>query len=110
MTNLDDFIKESKAHHYIELKILNKIIKALNEADDPIVTVYDTDEYTAVTPGNKAEIQRLVFNLDLCYLITRSGGYVFFVLGNEWDCVSDYTLSLEPVLAPINDFIDQHNN
>lgn len=109
MTDLDDYIKESKAHHYIELTILNKIIKALNEAENPIVQVYDGDEYTDVKPGNKAEIHRLVFNLDECYLFTRSGGWVRIVLGEDWDCLPDYSLSLESVLKPINDFIDKHN-
>lgn len=109
MTNLDEFIAESKKHHYIELTILNKIIKALNAADDPIVAVWDGDELTPVTPGNKKEIHRLVFNLDECWLKTRSKAFVYFVLGNEWDCISDYTLRLEPVLKSINDFIDEHS-
>lgn len=110
MTNLDDFIKESKAHHYVEVKIINKIIKALNDADNPIVSVYDGDENTPVTPGNKREIDRLVYNLDECFLYTKSGGWVRIALGEDWDCLPDYTLDLEDTLKPINDFIDTHSN
>ena len=34
-------------------------------------------------------------------------GWVFFVYGNSgWDVINDYTLNLEDVLKPINDYTD----
>lgn len=107
--SLDEFIARSKAQQPIELRIVNKVIKALNEAKNPIVSVFDGVDDTPVTPGNKKEIHRLVFNLDEAYLKTASGGWVFIVMGNDWDCLSDYTISLESIIKPVNDYIQKWN-
>lgn len=102
-----EFIDSNMAHNYIEAKILNRLIKAFKAAGDPIVNVWDGEEENPVSTSR--EIQEQVFNLDECHLYTQSGGWVFFVNGNEWDALSDYTTDLEPILAPVNEWIDKHN-
>ena len=38
---------------------------------------------------------------------TRRVGWVWFVYGNDgWDVISDYSLNLEDVLKPVNDYAD----
>jgi hypothetical protein len=107
--SLDEYIARSKKQQPITLRIVNKVIKALNEANNPIVSVFDGVDETKVTPGNKKEIHRLVFNLDECYLYTQSGGWVRLVMENDWDCLVDYTISLEDILKPVNDYIEKWN-
>lgn len=101
------FIDQNMAHNYIEAKIVKKVIKALADAGNPIVQVDDREEVTDV--ATKREILEQVFNLDECFLITQSGGWVRIVLGNEWDALVDYTTSLEDTLKPVNAWIDKHN-
>jgi hypothetical protein len=37
-----------------------------------------------------------------------ANGWVRFVYGNDgWDVISDYTINLESVLAPVNDYADK---
>ena len=56
----------------------------------------------------------LLFNLDDAFVITRrrdddarESGWIRFVFGNGgYDVISDYTVNLEDVLAPINAYVD----
>ena len=100
---LDEFIDRAIKNSPIENKILKCIVAALEAAGDPVVSVWDGEEDNAV--NGLREIQVQVFNLDVCHLYTKSGGWVFLVNGNEWDMLSDYTVSLEEVLKPVNDWI-----
>jgi hypothetical protein len=105
--NLKEYTDEVKRQNPIETKVVHKIYKALRDAGDPITHVYDGDEDTDVT--TMASMDLIVFNLDECFLNTRSGGWVRIVMGNDWDCLVDYTLNLEDALQPVNDYIDKHN-
>lgn len=101
------FIDNGMIQSPIEARIVNKLIKALKDAGDPIVKVYDGGEMVKVR--TRRDIQEQVFNLDECRLITKSGGWVFLVMGNEWDVISDYTLDIEKAIQPVNDYVDKHN-
>lgn len=88
---------------YIEKKIVRKVVKALTQADKPVVSVrYGPGE--EVPAGTIAETVDAVFAVDECYLMTDDG-WVFIVLGNGWDVISDYTLHLEDALAPVEEWI-----
>lgn len=104
---LGEYIARAKEQSPIEAKIVHKIWAALRDAGNPIVSVYDGEETTKAT--TRTEVDRLVFNLDECYLNTKSGGWVRIVMGNEWDCLIDYTVSLEAALQGVNDYIDKYN-
>lgn len=106
-TEFAQFIADNKAANPVEARIVHKVWKALKAADNRVVSVFDGEETTHV--DTMAEMDAVVFNLDECYLYARTGGWVRIVLGNEWDCLVDYTLNLEDALAPVNEYIDKHN-
>lgn len=104
---LDVFIAERRdAERYTpEYRILSKIWKAFKDAENPIKFVDDGDEMNPV--ANKEEFWYQVLNLDEFYLVTATGQWVRIVMGNEWDALSDYVLSVDHTLQPINDWIDK---
>jgi hypothetical protein len=102
-TQLDAFIDRAIKQSPIEARIIRKIVKALKEAGNPVVSVWDGEEDNPVK--TKRDIMVQVFNLDQAHLYTKEGGYVFVVMGNEWDTLSDYSMSLEDALKPVNDYI-----
>lgn len=99
---LNDWAKRAVAQRPIEARIVRKVIKALKDAGNPVVQVYDTEEYVDV--ATKDEILNEVFNLDEAYLITESGGWVRLIMGQDWDTICDYTMSLAPVIDPIIEY------
>jgi len=105
--DLKEFIAGQIKALPIEARILRKVIKAMKDAGDPIVKVWDGEEMCD-TP-KREDIFEIVFNLDECRIYTASGNWIFFVLGNEWDCICDYTVDIEDALKPVNDYIDLHN-
>lgn len=111
MSNHTDLIEKNKKHHHIEAAILSRLVKALEDAGDPIVQVWyeanpSPDDKVKVT--DLASIEHEVFNLDFSWLITKKGRFVWFILGNEWDAISDYTASLEDALKPVNEWIESN--
>lgn len=100
------FIDDAIDAHFVEATIVKRLIKTLKAAGNPIVKVDDREEATDVK--SKRDILEQVFNLDECFLITKSGGYIFFVMGNEWDCIADYNVGLEADIQPVLTFIDRH--
>jgi hypothetical protein len=103
-----EFIANAIKNNPVEAKIVRKIVKALKKAGTPVTSVWDGVEETPATTTK--EILALVFNLDQCHLYTEGTGWVFLVGGNEWDMLSDYTVSLEEALKPVNDWIDKYND
>lgn len=87
-----------------EAKIVRRIVRELAAAGTPIVSVWDGEESTPATKPK--EIVALAANLDQLHLYTATGAWVFIVNGNEWDALSDYTVSLEAALARVNTWIE----
>lgn len=100
---LNDWAKRAVARRPIEARIVRKVVKALKDAGDPVVQVYDTEEYVDVK--TKDEVLNEVFNLDEAYLITKSGGWVRLIMGQDWDTVCDYTMSLDEALEPVMQYV-----
>jgi hypothetical protein len=90
----------------IEARILRKIIKTMRDAGNPIVKVDDREEVINVATTD--EIIEAAFAVEEVFLIMKHGGWVRFILGNEWDCLVDYTLSIEDALKPVNDYIERY--
>lgn len=102
-TDLKTFIDKAIEQNPIEAKVIRKIIRALKASGTPVVSVWDTEQDNPVK--TERDIMEQVFNLDVAYLYTESGAWVMVVMGNEWDVISDYTLSLEAALKPVNDYV-----
>lgn len=96
---LSDWAKGSMERHPIEARLVRKVIRALKASGDPVVQVYDTEEYVRVKTEH--DIFNEVFNLDEAYLVTKSGAWVRLVMGEGWDTICDYTMSVADVIDPI---------
>lgn len=91
---------------YIELQIINKLIEEANkrgyilQIDEVALDDYDGDFKTAA------------FDLDECHVVVISGtqedlGWIRLIFGNDgYDLVSDYSMSLEEFLKPVNEVVD----
>lgn len=90
--------------HALEVQTVNRIVRAMREAGDPVVSVWDGEEMTAATTAT--QVREIVFSVDQARLYTQSEGWVFLVCGNEEDMLTDYTLRLETALKPVNDWLD----
>lgn len=100
------FIDDNMRANPIETGILSRLYAAFEEAGNPITLIYDGEEDAPIT--SEREMFETAMNLDQCWLKPQSGGWVFIVLGNEWDAISDYTISHEETLAPVNKWIERH--
>jgi hypothetical protein len=102
-STLKEFISGQIAHNPIEALIIRKIVKALADAGKPVVSVWDGEERHLV--GNVADVFEQAFNLDEVTLETKES-FVFLSMGEGWGCVTDYGLSLEDALKPVNTYIE----
>jgi len=105
---LDAFIADSMKHNKEEASIIRKLFTACKAAGDPIVSVWDGEDDNPVSTLKSINTQ--AFNLDQCHLYTKSGGWVFIVMGNGWDAISDYTTSLDPIIDPVLDWVASHDD
>jgi hypothetical protein len=91
---------------FIEERILNKIVKSLRDAGNPVVSVWNGEENIPATT-NKA-ISEEVFSVDECHLYTKDDSWIFLVCGNDWEMLTDYTINLETALKPVDDYINKN--
>ena len=103
---LTEFIAKQIASSPIEAKIIKRIYEALKAAGNPIVSVWDGEDDNEVS--TLEEVYTQVFNLDSAHLYAQRGGYVYVVMGQEWTIISDYTLSLERALEPVNAWVQKN--
>ena len=96
----------ARARITIERKIVLRLIDDLLAAGCEL-SVFDGEELYPSTTDRAAVIDA-VMNTDADTLMVRRArdglkGWVELVYGNDgWDVISDYTVSLEPLLAGVN--------
>lgn len=97
----------------VEKQIVRKVAKALIEAGYPL-TLYDGEEETAFTDYD--QLIKLCDDLDECWFMTISKAdgfsntFIYFIWGNGnegRDCISDYGVSLSPIIEPISEWADK---
>lgn len=91
----------------VEHRIVRRVFDALETAGNPVVAVFDGGQ--RIECSTLDEVFSVVFDVDFSTIITQSGATVSIVCGNEWDALSDYSMSLEPALAAVNAWIDENN-
>lgn len=99
---------------FIDKKIVNFCVKSLLQ-QGCVLSVDDHDDDTlAVDSSTEAsEIIDAMLAVDEVHLIVQTPnggpkGWAFFVYGNDgYDVINDYTLNLEEVLKPTNDYAKQ---
>lgn len=74
----------------MEATHLRKAYKEMKKAGNPITSVYDGEEELPVR--TMAEMLEVIYSVDECWLKGEKGGYIYIVLGNDWDeVIADYT-------------------
>lgn len=93
---------------YIERKIARKIYRAFKAAGNPIVNIWDHEQDNPI--ASEGEFMAVVFNLDECFMHPKNGGHIFFVNGNEWDAINNYTLGeVDETLVPVNEWVEKNS-
>jgi hypothetical protein len=96
----------------MERRIVRKIAQAMLAAGYS-VTVNDGEELALVRSRKLSEIMEACFSVDEEHLIAYRAdgsrvGFVFLVYGNSgFDVVNDYSMALEDLMKPINDYADE---
>jgi hypothetical protein len=115
-------IQDIRAHYHpavvergiLEFNIVRRTAKVLLKAGYS-VSVFDGEEICLKQSRKLGDIMAAVMSTDedkfYCY-ITEGGEVkqrmVYFVYGNSgWDVINDYSVSLEAVLKPVNDYADK---
>lgn len=97
-----------RARITIERKIVTRLIDDLLAAGCEL-SVFDGEEKHPWTT-DRAAVTRDIMNTDEDWLMVRRAsdgleGWVYLVYGNGgWDVITDYTMSLEPLLAGVNGY------
>lgn len=102
--DFQQFIADNIKANPAEATIVRKVVRALKAAGTPVVNVWDGEENNPVR--TEKDVLEQVFNLDQAWLKTADGAWVFIVLGNEWDALTDYSVSLEAALKPVNEYLE----
>lgn len=105
--SLETFIAEQIAAKPVEAKIVRKIVRALKAAGTPVTQIWDSEEY--VTVSTEKEVMEQAFNLDEIYLDTESGAWVRLTMGEGYDMLTDYSVSLDDALAPVRAWIEAND-
>mgnify|MGYP003543389815 CR=1 FL=1 len=108
MTALDPRTLQSMHHCPVEAKIARKLAREMKKARNDIVSVwYEPDGSEKVEVNGENEILNAIFAVDICWLVTKTGAWVFFIIGNAYDAISDYTTDLEPIMDPVLDWASE---
>lgn len=95
-----------------EGKVVRKAIEAIIAAGFTC-DLNDGEETTVKRSTSVNEVIQAAFTTDEDYLIARDAtgkkvGTVYLVYGNDGhDVICDYSVSLEDVIAPVNEYADQ---
>lgn len=96
----------------IELLVVRALITSLLAAGyDVSADDGESDE----VDGIPDKLITAIFAVDEAWIRTRKSGektsFVYLVFGNDgWDVISDYGVNLEPIMAPLNQWIDEQES
>lgn len=96
----------------IERDVCRRAVQALLAAGYTLVVDYGGGVHGCEKTTDEEVVMGALFACDEEALkvfdtIHQHVGWVFFVYGNDgWDVINDYTVGLEKVLQPVNDYVD----
>ena len=111
---LSDYAAQQVKERPVEAKLVLRILRALDAAGMPVTEVYDGEERHRIFKVNTAPrwwhesaVLNHAMGLDEVWLSTASGATVYLVMGQHFECLTDYTTDLEDALAPVFAWIDR---
>lgn len=108
MSDLKAFIDEQIKSHPVEATIVRKLYNALAANGTPIVKLYDGVVFEPI--NSLRDLYDNVFNLDESWVYTDEGQFVYLIMGEEYDMICDYNMSLEEALDPVNVWISDNED
>lgn len=105
---LQRFIDGQIAARPIEATLVRKIYKALKEAGTPIVRLYDGETWEKVE--SEKDLLDLAFDLDEWRAYTANESWVFVVMGQGAEGLTDWTIDLDPAFDAygLTEWIDKN--
>lgn len=103
----------------IEAQIARAVLEALDAADIPYSIDYERGYAPSGTTNEDPIEKRMeeLFACDEAYIMTgktdkgeKYNGFITLIWGNDFYCISDYSIKLEDVLAPILKAIEEAEN
>ncbi|CAB4158637.1 hypothetical protein UFOVP707_16 [uncultured Caudovirales phage] len=96
---------------FIEILLVRKLLDVVIEAGY-VVSVDDGEDVPVRGSTDRREILDATFAVDECRLALghegKPSGSIFLVFGNSgWDSISDNSLRLEELLAPVTEYAEQ---
>lgn len=95
--NLEEYIAKQIAERPIEATLVRKVYKSLKDAGTPIVRLYDGEVWEKVE--SEKDLLNLAFNLDEWRAYTSGDSWVFVVMGQGAEGLTDWTTNLDPAFA-----------
>lgn len=96
----------------MEQRIARKVVRGLLEAGYELNIDNGGDDWEIAWSRDFDTVVCAMFATDDEYLVCRKEdeqkGWVRFIYGNQgWEVINDYTVNLEPILEPINQYCDR---
>ncbi len=104
--DLQNYIFDQIKARPVEATLVRKIVRALKKAGTPVVKGYDGEEWETLT--SERSVLEFAFNLDEFRLYTESGSWVFVVMGQGAEGLTDYSIDLEDAMDSLSDWIDKN--
>lgn len=90
---MSNYIAEQITARPVEATLVRKVYKSLKKAGTPIVKVYDGESWEKVE--SEKDLLDIAFNLDEWRAYTADESWVFVVMGQGAEGLTDYSVDLE---------------
>lgn len=111
LAHLETCDSSVRLRRLIELAILRKLVQALVAAGYAISVDSGGEDYDLSNSRDTEAVMADVFAVDDCILHIIKGrehiGFVRLILDNGPDCISDYSVNLDDIIKPANDYAEQ---
>ncbi len=98
-----------KQMNLVERTIIKRLVSDLLQSGH-LISVNDGEQFVLNQSGSYRKILSVLGTTDENHLITyapsENSSFVQLIYGNDEDVISDYGVSLEPIIAPIYEWIE----
>ena len=101
---LHESTTQTMASFPTEREIIEKVVQTLADAGNPIEVVEDGSHLVPVQ--NMDDIFNVGFSHVIVYMETASEEHVTILLGEGWDALANYSVSLTGILADVLSMIE----
>lgn len=97
---------------FIEKSITNRLMGCIMSGKTS-VSVWDGEEWMLKKETNRDKVKDIIGDTDQTQMRIHDMdgnylGWIMLVHGNDWDMICDYSVELESMLKPVNDWVDEN--